>query len=165
MKLDIAPLISANTTNITDFLSPKFTLIGTILAAVGVVLLGQYGSLTKSLEALQFLKFNIENATRETLAASALNPQFIIDVSDAREEFNLSVSDCRLRSYRLSTTSWHSYPVAVARLHWSMRAAKKDGRALLNKIRVCQNWNNRLPTEFHCRRTVKVKTDAGYLAI
>ncbi|KAJ7573545.1 hypothetical protein C8J56DRAFT_903347 [Mycena floridula] len=53
MKLDIAPLISANTTNITDFLSPKFTLIGTILAAVGVVLLGQYGSLTKSLEALQ----------------------------------------------------------------------------------------------------------------
>ncbi|KAJ7573559.1 hypothetical protein C8J56DRAFT_982532 [Mycena floridula] len=149
MKLDIASLVSANTANITNFLSPKFTLIGTILAAVGVILLGQYSSLTRNLEALQFLKSDIENATRETLATSALNPEFIIDIYDAREGFDLSVSDCRLRYYRLSTTSWYSYPVALARLRWSIRAAKKNGRAL----------------ESHCRRTVKVKTDAGYLAI
>ncbi|KAJ7581294.1 hypothetical protein C8J56DRAFT_1057291 [Mycena floridula] len=136
MKLNIAPLVSANTANITDFLSPKFTLIGTILAAVGVALLGQYSSLTKNLEALQFFKSDIENATRETLATGALNPKFIIDIYDT---FNLSVSDCRLRFYRLSITSWHSYPVAVVRLRWSIRAAKKDSRALLNKIRPLES--------------------------
>ncbi|KAJ7573548.1 hypothetical protein C8J56DRAFT_1130120 [Mycena floridula] len=143
MKLDITPSISANAVNVMDSLSPQFTLIGTILAAVGVVLLGQYSSLTRNLEALQFLKSDIENATRETLATSALNPEFIIDIYDAREGFDLSVSDCRLRYYRLSTTSWYSYPVALARLRWSIRAAKKNGRALLNKIRTHGESENR----------------------
>ncbi|KAJ7589243.1 hypothetical protein C8J56DRAFT_888836 [Mycena floridula] len=122
--------------NLPHFFSPKFTLIGTILTAIMVTLLGQYSSLTKSLEALQGLKSDIESATRETLTASAPNSEFIIEVYDTRDEFNLSVSDCRIRFYRLSTTSWHSYPVALACLHWSLRAAKKDGRALLNKMRM-----------------------------
>lgn len=86
MKLDITPLVAVNAANITDFLSPKVTLIGTILAAVGIALLGQYSSLTKSLEALQVLKSHIESATREILAASALDSDFIIDVHDARDE-------------------------------------------------------------------------------
>ncbi|KAJ7573544.1 hypothetical protein C8J56DRAFT_1173576 [Mycena floridula] len=144
MKLDgSAPLVSANAADIVNLLSPKFTLIGTILAAVGLALLGQYSSLTKNLEALQFLKADIESTTRETLAGGTLDSEFIIEVYDARDEFNISVSDCRLHYYRLSTTSSLSYPVAVARLRWSIRAAKKDGRALLNKIRTHSESENR----------------------
>ncbi|KAJ7573542.1 hypothetical protein C8J56DRAFT_982507 [Mycena floridula] len=142
MKFESAPLVSANAADIANLLSPKFTLIGTILAAVGVTLLGRYSSLAKSLEALHVLKSDIEITARETLAGTVL-AGFIIEINHSRDRFNLSVSDCRLHYYRLSTTSWLSYPVAVARLRWSIRAAKKDGRALLNRIRTHSESENK----------------------
>ncbi|KAJ7571977.1 hypothetical protein C8J56DRAFT_907000 [Mycena floridula] len=111
-------------------------MFGTIFAVVVVLLLAQYSSLTISLGALQVLTTDIDKAIRDTLASTVLHPNFIIDVNRSRHRFNLSVSECRFRYYRLSATSWHAYPVALARLRWSIRAAKKDGRALLNKIRA-----------------------------
>ncbi|KAJ7573491.1 hypothetical protein C8J56DRAFT_903297 [Mycena floridula] len=97
-----------------------------------------------NLEALQVLKSEIESPTRETLAVSTLNPKFIIDIHDARDD--------------LSTTSSLAYPFALTCLCWSIRAAKKDGRALLNKIRVCQNWNDEPLTGLHRTRTAKDQT-------
>ncbi|KAJ7573488.1 hypothetical protein C8J56DRAFT_1065993 [Mycena floridula] len=136
MKLESNPPVSANAADIGDFLPPKFIAIGTILVVVVVTFLGQYSSLTVSLGALGLLKSDIESAARDTLAASVLVPDIIIDVNQSRDEFNLLVSECLFRYYRLSATSWHAYPIALARLRWSIRAAKKDGRALLNKIRA-----------------------------
>ncbi|KAJ7573495.1 hypothetical protein C8J56DRAFT_1033790 [Mycena floridula] len=127
------PLVSIDAASIDTLLPPKFSIFGTIFTVVVVLLLAQYSSLTTSLGALQVLVTDMDNAIRETLASSVLLPNF---VNRSRHQFNLSLSECRLRHYRLSTTPWHAYPVALARLRWSIRAAKKDGQALLNKIRA-----------------------------
>ncbi|KAJ7598048.1 hypothetical protein C8J56DRAFT_921623 [Mycena floridula] len=131
MKLDNAPLVSVNAPSLDTLLPPKFSIFGTIFIVAVVILLGQYSSLTASLGALQVLATHIDKAIRDTLASTILVPNFIIDVN---RSFNLSVSECRFRYYHLSATSWRAYPIALARLLWSIRAAKKDGQALLNKI-------------------------------
>ncbi|KAJ7573492.1 hypothetical protein C8J56DRAFT_903298 [Mycena floridula] len=136
MKLDSAPLLSANAASIASSLPSKFTVFGTIITIIVVTLLGQYSSFTRSLEVLHILKSDIDRATGETLAISALDPDFIFDINHSRDQFRISASECRMHYYHLSTTSWHTYPLALMRLMWSIRAAKKDGRALLNRIRA-----------------------------
>ncbi|KAJ7581597.1 hypothetical protein C8J56DRAFT_895201 [Mycena floridula] len=79
------------------------------------------------------------SAIGEIAAASAFDSDFIIEVHEAQVRF----SNCYLRYYRLSTIAWHSYPVVVAHLRWSIRAAKKDGRALLNKIKAHAEKENK----------------------
>ncbi|KAJ7573499.1 hypothetical protein C8J56DRAFT_903305 [Mycena floridula] len=101
MKLDSAPLLSANAANIASFLPSKFTVFGTIITIIVVTLLGQYSSFTRSLEVLRIFKSDIDRATGETLAIGALDPDFIFDINHSRDQ-----------------------------------AAKKDGRALLNRIRA-----------------------------
>ncbi|KAJ7573500.1 hypothetical protein C8J56DRAFT_982361 [Mycena floridula] len=145
MKLDSAPLVSVNPPSIDTLLPHKFSIFGTIfaIAVAVVILLRQYSSLTISLGALQVLTTDIDKAIRDTLASTVLHPNFIIDVNRSRHQFNLSVSECRFRYYRLSATPWHTYPVALARLLWAIRATKKDGRALLNKIRARTESENK----------------------
>ncbi|KAJ7573133.1 hypothetical protein C8J56DRAFT_1066811 [Mycena floridula] len=113
MKLDSASLTSANAISIANFLPPKLTAIGTIVAVLVFTLLSQYHSPTKSLEALQDLKSDIESTARETFAANVLAAEFIIDVHEARDQFSLSVSDCRLHYYRLFTTSSLTHSFAL----------------------------------------------------
>ncbi|KAJ7573131.1 hypothetical protein C8J56DRAFT_1066808 [Mycena floridula] len=95
MKLDSASLTSANAISIANFLPPKLTAIGTIVAVLVFTLLSQYHSPTK---------------------------EFIIDVHEARDQFSLSVSDCRLHYYRLF---YHIIPHTF--FCSNVRAAKKDG--------------------------------------
>ncbi|KAJ7573516.1 hypothetical protein C8J56DRAFT_1066014 [Mycena floridula] len=135
MKLDSSPLVSANSDSIASLgLSPKLTAIGTILGVLGVILLSQYRSLTKSLQTLRILASDIECASREAFSGS--DDEFIIDMNHSRRQFALLVSQCRMDYFGLSTTSWSTYPIALIRLRWNIRAAKKDGQALLMKIQV-----------------------------
>ncbi|KAJ7573134.1 hypothetical protein C8J56DRAFT_1066812 [Mycena floridula] len=143
-KLDSSPLISANSTTIVSFgLPPKLTAIGTIIGVLVVILLSQYQyrSLTKSLKALRVLTSDIECAFREAFAGS--DDEFIIDMNHSRRQFRLSVAQCHLDYHDLSTTSWQTYPVALLRLRWHIRTAKKNGRALLTKIQKQDEGENR----------------------
>ncbi|KAJ7573567.1 hypothetical protein C8J56DRAFT_982549 [Mycena floridula] len=58
--------------------------------------------------------------------------------------FKLSVAQCHLNYYDLSTTSWRVYPVALLCLGWHIRTAKKNGRALLMRIQVCSDPLSRI---------------------
>ncbi|KAJ7573538.1 hypothetical protein C8J56DRAFT_1173570 [Mycena floridula] len=68
----------------------------------------------------------------ETLHESPNLGKNFIDANHSRNQFNLSISDCHLDYYHLSATSWHSYPLALTRLVWFIKAAKEEGRALLS---------------------------------
>ncbi|KAJ7573555.1 hypothetical protein C8J56DRAFT_1066053 [Mycena floridula] len=124
-----------------SFLPPKLTTLGTILGLFVVVLLAQYRSSTKSLKTLRALTSDIEYASREAFAGS--DDEFIIDMKHSRRQFKLSVAQCHLDYYDLSTTSWRAYPVALVCLRWHIRTAKRNGRALLMRIQKQDEGENR----------------------
>ncbi|KAJ7573561.1 hypothetical protein C8J56DRAFT_903364 [Mycena floridula] len=137
MKLD-SSIVAANVPNLSNYFLPsKVTSIGTVIVVIGVTLLGEYRRLTKSLEALRLLMSDIDKATRDTITGSiALNAQFLNEVNESRYQFERAVSHCRVRFYGLSNASWLVYPFALIRLHWAVRASKREGQALLNKIKM-----------------------------
>ncbi|KAJ7573536.1 hypothetical protein C8J56DRAFT_1130091 [Mycena floridula] len=141
-KIDSGPLVSANTTTIASLgLPPKFTAIGTIVGVLVIILVAQYRSLTKSLQTLRVLKSDIEDASREAFSGS--DDEFIIDMNHSRRQFRLSIAQCHLDYYNLSTTSWRAYPVALLRLRWHIKTAKKNGRVLLMRIQKQDEGENR----------------------
>ncbi|KAJ7585048.1 hypothetical protein C8J56DRAFT_1053439 [Mycena floridula] len=141
MKLDSASLVSATSATVTSFLPRKSTAIGTIIGVLVVILLSQYRSLTKSLQNVRALMSDIEHASRAAFAGS--DDEFIINMNRSLLQFRLSVAQCHLDYYDLSTTSWRAYPVALVRLRWDIRRAQKDGRALLRKIQKQSEGENR----------------------
>ncbi|KAJ7571973.1 hypothetical protein C8J56DRAFT_1070332 [Mycena floridula] len=139
--LDSSPIVSVNIASVASFLPPKLTALGTILGLFVVILLTQFRSLTKSLQTLRDLTSDIEYAFREAFAGS--DDEFIINMNHSRHQFKLSVAQCHLEYFDLSTTSWRAYPVALVRLRWHIRTAKKNGRALLTKIQKQDEGENR----------------------
>ncbi|KAJ7573547.1 hypothetical protein C8J56DRAFT_982518, partial [Mycena floridula] len=135
MKLD-SSLVAANfVPNLSNYFLPsKVTAIGTIIVVIVVTLLGQYCRLAKSLEALRILMSDIECTSQEVFKWS--DDEFIIDVTHSCRQFQRLVSQCCIRYYRLSSTSWHAYPVLLIRLSWAVRATSREGQALLNKIKA-----------------------------
>ncbi|KAJ7573511.1 hypothetical protein C8J56DRAFT_1066009 [Mycena floridula] len=138
MKLD-SSLASANV--ITPFLPPEVTVIGTSLVVFMIILFGQYHYLKETLKALRLLVSDIDKATQEAFAGIS-DEEFIINITRSRRQFRRSASQCRVRYHGLSTTSWREYPVGLIRLHWNVRVARRDGRALLASIQMHEENQN-----------------------
>ncbi|KAJ7573525.1 hypothetical protein C8J56DRAFT_1130077 [Mycena floridula] len=102
----------------------------TIIALLGATFLARYSSCLASLESLKDLVINTESAARESL--DILENDIVIEVNHSLAR--ISLHNCRRDHRILLTTPWYIYPFAHLRLLWSIRAASRTGRALLNKM-------------------------------
>ncbi|KAJ7573513.1 hypothetical protein C8J56DRAFT_1173555 [Mycena floridula] len=125
-----AHLASALFVNLATYLPRKLVLIGSIIALLGATFLTYYSSCSACLESLNDLVIDTESAARESLGI--LENDIVVEVNHSLAR--LSLHNCRRDHRILSTTPWYIYSFALLHLLWSIRAASRTARALLNKI-------------------------------